>query len=176
MTDKELEQFFEDNYEKIYEKYCELYPEQIHSDFILEEDGDWDSIDDIMRYMMANKEDKPSSFDVPEYVLAALMYIDNELSRIMWNINHKEFESPLTNSANSYKNEVFEMEAYSWDDEYDQPYNFKWKDYEISWYKHFRRIPKSNRQISPDECAIMLDECLKSIRKLEREDDEISFS
>ena len=32
-----LDNFIEENYEKIYEAYCDCYPEKIHSDFELED-------------------------------------------------------------------------------------------------------------------------------------------
>lgn len=62
-----------------------------------------------------------------------------------------------------FKNDVFEVEAYSWDDEYDQPYNFKWRDFEVSWYKHLGRGVTCNRGISRKELKEMVVECIKSL-------------
>ena len=112
---------------------------------------------------------------IPNYVQAAFTEINAELLRVMWNINQKLYESPFDNTGNSFKNDVFEIEAYSWDDEYNQEYNFKWKDYKVRWYKHSRRDPEQNRYISPEECATMLNECLESIRKMDI-DDSIDIS
>ena len=100
---------------------------------------------------------------IPNYVQAAFSKIDEQLSRVMWNIYQKEYDSPFSNTGEKFKNDVFEVEAYSWDDEYNQEYNFKWKDYKVRWYKHCLRDPQANREMTPDECAKMLDECLESI-------------
>ena len=64
--------------------------------------------------------------NVPNYVQAAFTKIDEQLSRVMWNIYQKEYDSPFSNTGEKFKNDVFEVEAYSWDDEYNQEYNFKW--------------------------------------------------
>ena len=42
-------------------------------------------------------------FDCPDYVVALLDYLDKELSRVMWNINQKEYDSPFENTANRFK-------------------------------------------------------------------------
>ena len=114
--------------------------------------------------------------DVPDYVQAAFSLIDEELARVMWNINQEEFDSPFSNTGEQFKNDVFEVEAYSWDDEYDQKYNFKWKDYKVRWYKHCKRDPQANREISADECATMLNECLESIRAMDIDEDDLLTS
>lgn len=114
--------------------------------------------------------------NVPEYVQAAFALIDEELSRVMWNINQEEFDSPFSNTGEQFKNDVFEVEAYSWDNEYDQKYNFKWKDYKVRWYKHCKRDPQANREISADECATMLNECLESIRSMDIDEDDLFTS
>ena len=108
-------------------------------------------------------------FDVPRYVIAALIMIEEELDRVMWNIHQKDYASPFQNTANSYKNDIFESEAYSWDDTYNQINNFKWKDLEISWYKHMRRGTSMNRETTPKEVAEMLEECIDSLLKYEKE-------
>jgi len=65
-------------------------------------------------------------------LIAALQAIDSELRRIMWNANQEEYNSPFDNTGNRYKNDVFEVQAYSWDDSYEQPFNFKWDNVEVS--------------------------------------------
>ena len=37
-------------------------------------------------------------YDCPNYIIALLKEIDNQLLRIMWNKNHKEYESPFGNT------------------------------------------------------------------------------
>lgn len=38
-----LDDFIDKNYEEVYEKYCDIHPERIHSDFMLE-DLDYDEL------------------------------------------------------------------------------------------------------------------------------------
>lgn len=90
-----------------------------------------------------------------------------ELERVMWNANQTEYANPFSNSGETFKCDAFEVEAYSWNDEYEQPYNFKWKDVEISWYKYLGRGMSANREISPELAATMLDECIKVVGALD---------
>lgn len=107
------------------------------------------------------------AFDVPEYLEAALSYLQQEIERVEWNNGQKDF-NPFGNTGQKYRTKAFEVEAYSWDDSIEQPYNFKWKDLELSWYKWFGRGMSMNRETTPDEVAVMLDECLKSVRDNEK--------
>ena len=97
-----------------------------------------------------------------------MQYIQHELWRVQHN-NGDEEQSPFDNSGMSYIADTFEVEAYSWDETYNQPYNFKWKDLEISWYKYLGRGMSMNRETSPDEIVKMMNECLSSIRDTEKE-------
>ena len=107
-------------------------------------------------------------FKCPEFVRSFLKTIRDELNITMWNINQREYESPFDNTSNHFKNNVFEVEAYSWNEEYDQPYNFKWRDFEVSWYKYLGRGMSINREITAKEGAEMLNECLDSIYEMDR--------
>jgi len=116
-------------------------------------------------------------FEGSNLLEAALGLINHELCRVMWNNSvvesyeepESEYNSPFLNTGNKYKNNVFEVEAYSWSDE-DQPFNLKWKDVEISWYKHYARGLSVNQDITPDKINQMLDECLEAIRAEEKRD------
>lgn len=103
-------------------------------------------------------------FAVSEIVEASLMRISRELERVMWNELQRYYESPFANTGNRFKNETFEVNAYDWNDD-EQPYNFKWKDIEISWYKYCGRGLSSNVLITPEMSSEMLNECLESLRK-----------
>jgi len=72
--------------------------------------------------------------------------------------------NPTENAAARYSNNVFEMYAYDWSDE-EQPYNFKWKDFEVSWYKYLGRGTSMNKEISEDEVSQMIQQCIDSIAK-----------
>lgn len=92
----------------------------------------------------------------------------------------KDLQTPFDNSGMRFKNDVFEVNAYDWsecdcgygwDDNIKectcghepQAYNFKWKDFEVSWYKHYRRGNSMNREIDKPEVSAMLSECVKSL-------------
>lgn len=105
---------------------------------------------------------------VPNYIEAALMMIRDEVARVEWNNQQRDFD-PFGNTGEKYKTSKFEVEAYSWGDD-EQPYNFKWRDFEISWYKRMGRGMSMNRDMSPEECAMMLDECYQSVLDMEKND------
>ena len=119
----------------------------------------------------------PDSQADEEFLDCILEFIESEWLRVMWNIYQKEFddENPWRNTGNveGYKNGTFEVHAYDWgwdyDDETDkpQPVNFKWKDLEVTWYKWCGRGLSTNRPTTHDELALMLHECLESLRKEE---------
>ena len=108
-------------------------------------------------------------FECPDWVEAFLRAIESELGRVQWNLNQEEYSSPFGNTGNKYKNHVFEVEAYDWDEEREQPYNFKWRDLEIGWYKYCGRGMSMNRELTPDEGVVMLNECLSSVRAEDRD-------
>lgn len=99
----------------------------------------------------------------PAYLEAALEMIRNEVGRVEWNRQQKEFD-PFGNTGAKYKTDLYEVEAYCWDDEIEQPWNFKWRDLEVSWYKYLHRGMSMNRETTPDECSVMLDECLAATK------------
>lgn len=71
--------------------------------------------------------------------------------------------SPFGNTGERFENDTFTVEAYSWDDEYEQPSNFKWRDVEISWYKWMGRGMSVNQELSLVRGREMLADCLKSL-------------
>lgn len=105
-------------------------------------------------------------FDCPDYLTALLKGVDERLCMAMWNKNQEEYDSPFDNSGNvkGYKNEVFEVHAFSWDDDYEQPFNFRCGDFEVSWYKYLGRGMTMNKKITPDEAVKIFDRCIKSIK------------
>ena len=103
-------------------------------------------------------------------VEAALAMIREEMDCVMWNLHQKEYCSPFSNSGNSFKCDTFEVHAYSWSDE-EQPYNFKWGDVEISWYKYLGRGMSANKDLTPDTVSNMLNDCIDAMRRYEVEND-----
>lgn len=106
---------------------------------------------------------KNQQYDCPRWVVALLNELDDQLDRVMWNIHQEEYHSPFENTANSFKNDIFEVQAYSWDDEVHQPYNFKCDDIEISWYKYLGRDTTINGEYEPQKIIDMFNKCLNSI-------------
>ena len=104
-------------------------------------------------------------YDCSDYLEAALRMIQLELERVLWNI-HQKSKEPFENIGDKFKNDVFEVEAYSWDEDRTQPYNFKCGDIEVSWYKHLGRGMSVNREVSPNQMAEALHLCLDSIKKI----------
>ena len=103
---------------------------------------------------------KPSD----KLVISSLRSIEESLDVYMWNKTQKNYNSPFGNTGNSFKNDVFEVNAYYWgadEKEIEKP-NFKYKNIEIYWYKYLGRgmcIP----EMTYEELDDMLNECLKSL-------------
>ena len=107
----------------------------------------------------------------PQVVESVLHTIDNELRRCYWNKNQQELESPFSNTGNSFKTDVFEVEAYCWDTP-DHWWNFKYKNFEAAWYKHLSR-GFEYRMVDGSEITLeflenMVSECFKAIQKYYR--------
>jgi hypothetical protein len=109
-------------------------------------------------------------WECPDYICAFLDYLDSELSRIRWNIDQKEYSSPFGNNGNKFKNHTFEVQAYSWDEDSNQGYNFKWNDIKISWYKHAGRGMTINKKMTPARAVEMFNDCLRSLLRMEQRD------
>lgn len=109
------------------------------------------------------------------FITIVLYGIEYELDRIMWNIHQEEYDNPFRNSGNvdGFKNDVFEVHAYDWgkDDDAEQSANFKWRDFEIYWYKYLGRGMSVNREITNDELAELYDDCIKSLLDYEAKND-----
>jgi len=105
-------------------------------------------------------------FGCSALVTAALEEIAGELSRVMRNLRQRHYDSPFRNTGASFKCNTFEVHAYSWSDE-EQPYNFKWRDVEIGWYKYLGRGMSANQNIPPDRVSEMLDDCIAALRQYE---------
>lgn len=109
--------------------------------------------------------------DCPRYVVALLDYLDNELCRMMWNKEQRVYESPFSNSGNRYENNVFTVEAYSWNDETSQEYNFYYKpgNIKIRWYKYLGRDTEINILYPPKYMVNMFDHCMVELENIEKE-------
>lgn len=75
-----------------------------------------------------------------------------------------EMENPFSNSGHRGDYGAFQAHAYSWSDE-EQPWNFKWRDVEVSWYKYHGRGMSVNREVSRGDVIEMMAECVRCIPK-----------
>lgn len=126
--------------------------------------------------LLFNKGNNNQQYECPEYIIALLNYLDDEIQRVMWNITQKEFDSPFSNTANSFKTNKFEVKAFNWNEDYAQPYNFIYyvdktksnlDDVKISWYKYLDRDTTINQELDSSVVIDIFNECLESIRELE---------
>lgn len=122
-------------------------------------------------------ENNIQKYKCPEWIIALLDYLDNELDRVMWNINQKKFDSPFDNTANTFETNVFKVQAYDWNDEVNQQYNFIYyvdkskaniDDIKISWYKYLGRDTTINEDLDASIIIDMFNNCLQSIREYEK--------
>ena len=113
---------------------------------------------------------KNQQYECPRWIVALLKELDNQLDRVMWNNTQKEYPSPFENTANSFKNDVFEVQAYDWSEDIEQPYNFKCGDIEISWYKYLGRDTTINGEYEPQVIIDMFNKCLQSILDMDIKD------
>lgn len=113
---------------------------------------------------------KNQQYECPRWIVALLKELDNQLDRVMWNNTQKEYPSPFENTANSFKNNVFEVQAYNWSEDVEQPYNFKCGDIEISWYKYLGRDTTINDEYEPQVIIDMFNKCLQSILDMDVKD------
>ena len=110
---------------------------------------------------------KIQQYDCPGYVVALLRDIARKLDTTMWNITQEEYDNPFDNTGNSFVCDVFEVHAYNWNEDVEQPYNFKCGVIEISWYKYLGRGTTINGLYTKDEIVKMYNICLEEIRKMD---------
>jgi len=109
---------------------------------------------------------KNQTYSCPDWVVALLRDLSRRLSRIKYNMQQTEYDSPFDNTGNEYYNGTFEVQAYNWDDDVTQPYNFKWKDVEISWYKYLGRDTTINNNYDERYLIEMYNDCKQSLEKI----------
>lgn len=111
-------------------------------------------------------------YDCPDYVVALLRDIARKLDIVMWNSKQKEYDNPFENTGNDFVCDAFEVHAYNWNEDVEQPYNFKCGVIEISWYKYLGRGTTINGLYTKDEIVRMYNTCLEEIRKMDGDEYE----
>lgn len=107
---------------------------------------------------------KTQEYRCPDWVVALLRELSYELE-LKVGINSSDFENPFSNTGHNFKNDTFEVQAYNWNDDVEQPYNFKCGEIEISWYKYLGRDTTINKEYDPDVIVKMFNKCMKSLNK-----------
>ena len=108
-------------------------------------------------------------YDCPDYVVALLRDIARKLDVVMWNSKQKEYDNPFGNTGNDFMCDTFEVHAYNWNEDINQPYNFKCGDIEISWYKYLGRGCTMNNKWSQSAMIEMYNKCMKALDKINKE-------
>ena len=111
-------------------------------------------------------------YDCPEWVEALLRFIEEKMERVHYNKYQKQFDTPFLNTGAKYRDEVFEVSAYSWNDDDEDEINFRYKDICFSWYKHLGRCTMVN--VNPqdenfkDRMIEMFDAIMAHLREVDR--------
>lgn len=98
----------------------------------------------------------------PKYIIALIRDLGQRIEQITGN-------NPCDNTGAIFETETFVIEAFNWNEEVDQPYNFKYKDVEISWYKRLGRDTTINGDYSATQIIEMYNKCIEAIDKYEGE-------
>lgn len=72
---------------------------------------------------------------------------------------------PTENNGSEFVNDTFEMRAFDWSEPEEYAPNFKYKDFEVEWYKYLGRGMEQNRDITSDEINEMLNDCIGSLHE-----------
>ena len=100
---------------------------------------------------------------MPRYAGALFAGLLDEIRRVYWNVNQKEWES-----SDDPKIPGMEWRPYWWGGE-EAPEallpNFKFEDVEVRFYKHPGRNNSTNRELTPEEWASWYERALDAIWK-----------
>lgn len=72
---------------------------------------------------------------------------------------------PTANYGQIFDAPTFSIHGYSWGAD-DQGWNFKWRDYRMSWYKHSNRGTTHNREHTAEEALEFVTEAIAHITSL----------
>lgn len=89
--------------------------------------------------------------------------------REAFDVLHPKLDNPFSNTGSRFRWSCFTAHSYDWCDE-EQPWNFKWRDFEVSWYKHCTRGLSRNRKLSRGELREMMRECMMAMASEKPED------
>lgn len=84
------------------------------------------------------------------------------LDKVRELMEQRGLENPFNNDAASFACAAFEARAFRWEPE-QAPGFFRWRDLEVTWYKHLHRDPRISRVPSKHELMMLWEECRASI-------------
>ena len=98
-----------------------------------------------------------------------LCMIETEMDRLYWNKNHKEPDSPFSNTGARYENNTFSVHAYDWNETNEDNFVYNNPDGELKvcWYKYLGRgmnATFTGKELTLDFLADMVNQCIKSLR------------
>ena len=109
------------------------------------------------------------SYEMPEYAEALLNYIFDEIERVYWNINQKQWERYQDPKLKQIK-----IRPYWWGDENSKMAklaNFEYNGVGVSWYKYPGRGMSVDVKWKPTEWVYWFDGCMEHLRKLDKADE-----
>lgn len=91
--------------------------------------------------------------------------MESEVNQILWDSIFDE-RIPYGRNGNDYKNDIFEIKSYRWDESQSNDYHFYHKPsgLKIYWYKYPLRSPMSNMEISHKQFLMVLRDCFNSFK------------
>lgn len=133
----------------------------------------------------------PVGAPMPEFAQALIVAIRDEISRVYWNVNQRQwaethsdhpwswnekdppkFETGIPGVEwNPYYNWGGAPDDADWDQAKASAPNFSFEKVEIRWYKHFGRSMNANVQWPPDQWVAWFDRCIDAIRVYENRRD-----
>jgi hypothetical protein len=97
----------------------------------------------------------------PESYVISIVHLIGEYLVATRNVR----DNPVQNVGAEYRNNVFFIQSYNWDDDADPEANFGFVEYgyEISWYKYLGRGDEANMPLNIFDALYMLNRCIVSI-------------
>lgn len=112
---------------------------------------------------------RANEYKCPEFIEAGLIHLAGEIERVEWNITQKVYKAPVANNGGFYKTSVFTIRAYDWGENPRRLPNFQCGGFRVWWYKYLGRGMSMNKPIDANEFFKLIDKCLASVRKKERQ-------
>lgn len=102
--------------------------------------------------------------EYPDLKCSDTVIIAIEALANQWDVVHENKDNPFRNTggANRWNFGAFVVRGYDWSDE-GTPYNFRWRDVKVSWYKSAGRSMRISREMGEQEIQEMLRESTQAL-------------